>query len=78
MASTIGKKFARKQVQVIKVCGHESINTDFPLISENSRDNGTSDHRVKEGQVAANKEGILDLMFDFDVGDQTIDILEYV
>ena len=25
MASTIGKKFARKEVEIIKVCGHETV-----------------------------------------------------
>ena len=35
MAATIGKKFARKEVEIIKVCGHESIITVFPEIRQN-------------------------------------------
>ena len=40
MASTIGKKFARKEVEIIKVCGHESIVSRFPKIRKNIKIDG--------------------------------------
>ena len=35
MAATIGKKFARKEIEIIKVCGHEYIVSVFPEIRQN-------------------------------------------
>ena len=35
MAATIGKKFARKEVEIMNVCGHEFIHTAFPAIKQN-------------------------------------------
>jgi hypothetical protein len=40
MAATIGKKFARKEVEIMNVCGHESIHTLFPAIRQNWIING--------------------------------------
>ena len=50
MASTLGKKFARKEVEVIKVCGHETVLTKFT-----NKFDWLGSIRYQQGDIVAKK-----------------------